>query len=104
MAFALKLFGEVTKHDLKIIRELRNGFAHNRHPLTFATPEVADMCKHLKLPDTKHKAIPEAYARLAKDKDAAMDNNNPKTRFVAACFTISLVLMAPPGSGLLPLP
>ena len=26
-----------------------------------------------------------------------MDNDNAKTRYVAACFTISLVLMAPPG-------
>jgi DNA-binding MltR family transcriptional regulator len=98
IGFALNLFDKVTKHDLNIIREVRNGFAHDRRPLTFATPEVADMCKHLKLPDYKSVAIPTGYLKVAKDKSAAKDMKNPKTRYIVACFTISHFLMAPRGS------
>jgi hypothetical protein len=104
LGFALKLFGEVTKGDFKIIRELRNGFAHNWRPLTFATPEVAEICKHLRLPEYRYVEIPTGYLKVAKDKAAAKDVKDPKTRYIIACFTISHFLVAPLGSGLPTLP
>jgi DNA-binding MltR family transcriptional regulator len=40
MGFALKLYGELTFHDLELLRKLRNLFAHGRLAIDFNTPEV----------------------------------------------------------------
>jgi len=40
MGFALNLYGEVTFHDLDLLRELRNLFAHGRLAVDFDTPAV----------------------------------------------------------------
>jgi hypothetical protein len=40
MGFALKLYGERTFHDLQLLRELRNLFAHGRLAIDFDTPGV----------------------------------------------------------------
>ncbi len=93
LAFALRLFDKKTKHDLELIRHLRNGFAHDRRHLTFATPQVADICKHLMLPDTNYAKIPGAYLNKAKGVDAAQDMKNPKTRYVTTCNSIAVVLV-----------
>jgi DNA-binding MltR family transcriptional regulator len=93
IAFALNLFDKKTNHDLELIRRLRNGFAHDRRHLTFATPQVADMCKHLILPDTDYARNPEAYLSRAKDVDAASDMSSPKTRYVTTCNTIAVALI-----------
>lgn len=93
LGFALNIFGTKTKHDIELIRHLRNGFAHSRHPLLFTTPEVAEVCKHLMLPDTDYAQIPGAYLNRAKDVAAAQDKQNPKTRYVTACNTIAVELI-----------
>ena len=40
MGFALKLYGEHTFHDLELLRELRNLFAHGKVAIDFNTPGV----------------------------------------------------------------
>jgi DNA-binding MltR family transcriptional regulator len=40
MGFALKLYGERTFHDLELLRELRNLFAHGKLAIDFNTPGV----------------------------------------------------------------
>ena len=40
MGFALKLYGERTFHDLQLLRELRNLFAHGKLAIDFDTPGV----------------------------------------------------------------
>jgi hypothetical protein len=40
MGFALKLYGERTFHDLELLRELRNLFAHGTLAIDFDTPDV----------------------------------------------------------------
>jgi hypothetical protein len=40
MGFALNLYGERTFHDLDLLRELRNLFAHGRLAIDFDTPAV----------------------------------------------------------------
>jgi len=40
MGFALKLYGEDTFHDLNLLRELRNVFAHGKLAVDFDTPAV----------------------------------------------------------------
>jgi len=85
-AYALQLIGPITRHDLTIIRSLRNQFAHSRRPIEFETPVVAAACKHLSLPDQLGvflsyrmlQAVPED--RLL----AASDKNHPRTRFFTA--------------------
>lgn len=95
LCFAMRLFGTKTQHDFELIRQLRNGFAHSRHPLDFNTLPVAGMCKHLMLPD-EHigympSKIPSAY--LKQGNKEAKDLANPKTRYVTACNIITVALM-----------
>lgn len=40
LGFALRLYGELTFHDLELLRELRNLFAHGRLAIDFDTPGV----------------------------------------------------------------
>jgi hypothetical protein len=40
MGFALKLYGELTFHDLELLRELRNLFAHGKLAIDLDTPDV----------------------------------------------------------------
>ncbi len=48
-AYCLGLLDDDEYHDLKIIQEVRNAFAHELHGLTFADPWVANKCKDLVL-------------------------------------------------------
>jgi hypothetical protein len=92
MGHALGLYGNIFRHDLDIIRELRNGFAHTRRPLEFETKEVTDMCNYLRLPDSKMSQQPPIYSERY-PITVATDNNHPRTRFTAVCYTITVHLM-----------
>jgi hypothetical protein len=61
VGFAFNLFGPVFRHDLDLMRELRNGFAHARHPMTLSTPEIAGVVAQLRLPDQPGHAGPPSY-------------------------------------------
>ena len=95
VGYALGLFGSVFRHDLDLIRELRNGFAHTRHPMTLSTPHVAEVCKFLKLPDDKKLRAtgPQPYYDRYPDLAVAADQSHPRTRFTVACHTISVRLL-----------
>ncbi|HEX4114027.1 MAG TPA: hypothetical protein VH020_15955 [Stellaceae bacterium] len=86
---ALGLYGPVYRHDLDIIRELRNGFAHVRLPMALETPAIAGMCKHLKLPDMPGNMLPYAYSEKF-DLKIVTDETHPRTRFTRSCHTIAL--------------
>lgn len=47
-AYALGLFGPLTKGDMKCLNEVRNVFAHNMNPVTFDDPEIVEMCVNLR--------------------------------------------------------
>lgn len=51
MAYALNLYGTQTHRNLNILREIRNFFAHEMAPLNFKTPEIAQACGELIVPD-----------------------------------------------------
>ncbi|WP_422373297.1 MltR family transcriptional regulator [Hoeflea sp.] len=72
LAYALGLIGKQARHDLSLIRHIRNTFAHSRKPISFATNEVADTCKHLTLLDRHQEPRFQGRALLA-----------PRDRFVA---------------------
>jgi DNA-binding MltR family transcriptional regulator len=94
IAYALGIFGNQTYNDLKIIRALRNAFAHQRKPMQFATLQIAGMCQHLRIPDIAGVShAPHAYYEQARDLQAATDKTNPKTRYVTACHSIAIGLL-----------
>jgi len=45
IAYALEIFGQKTKINLDLVREIRNAFAHAHIPITFETDQVKDVCK-----------------------------------------------------------
>lgn len=49
-SYCMGLISEDEYHDLKIIRDVRNDFAHDLHGLSFSTPSVIKQCSALQLP------------------------------------------------------
>jgi DNA-binding MltR family transcriptional regulator len=49
MAYALGIIGQTTRKNLRIIRIVRNAFAHAKIPIEFSTPEVSAVCDDLTL-------------------------------------------------------
>jgi hypothetical protein len=93
VAYALGIFGPQTRHDLDLIRHLRNQFAHCRNPLSFDMPAAAD-CSHLQIPNVPGVSVtPMALAEVTGDERLAMDLKHPKTRYICACFSIAKQLV-----------
>jgi hypothetical protein len=44
VSYALGIIGKRTRHDIELVREIRNGFAHTLRDLSFETPELTKMC------------------------------------------------------------
>jgi hypothetical protein len=99
LGYAFNWFGPDTYHDLNLIRELRNGFAHSRNSFPFETPEVAEVCKRLKAPDTGGSFIPKSYLEMVpiEELPAASNKRHPRTRYLSACHTIAQRLLSNSG-------
>lgn len=94
VGYALGIFGATTRGDLNLIRELRNQFAHCRNPLSFDMPVVADVCSHLQIPNVAGVSItPMGLVDVTGDERLATDLKNPKTRYICACFSITVQLV-----------
>ena len=51
IAYFLKVIGPQTRHDLELIRRIRNVAAHDMNPIAFqTTEEIANRCRELKFP------------------------------------------------------
>jgi hypothetical protein len=50
IGFALGLLTTSLHHDLMLVRQIRNKFAHRVEPLTFDDAEIRPMCERLKIP------------------------------------------------------
>jgi hypothetical protein len=89
MAYALGIFGSDTRHDLELIKLIRNTFAHSQKPLKFELPEVRAVCDHMKLPGSKWRILPPFMLRLPDTKSESWFNeNHPKTRLAIGCYSI----------------
>jgi DNA-binding MltR family transcriptional regulator len=90
-AYALKLIGPKTRHDLDLIREIRNAFAHSRRPLRFSDKAIKDACAHLQYPEIPGTMIGFTALDQASRKQlrAAVDKSNPKTRYTLTCNEIA---------------
>ncbi len=51
LAYCLGLLGPQMYADMENIRQVRNTFAHTYQPVDFSSPEVAQRCKGLQLPN-----------------------------------------------------
>jgi hypothetical protein len=109
IAFAFNMFGPDTRHDLDLIRMMRNEFAHSRKPVDFFTKEVANVCKHLRAADWAGANIPAGYLAAMRQEElpSARKLTNPRTRYATSCHTIAERLLvnaynAPPSAGYIP--
>ena len=91
--YAFNMFGRKTFHDLEIIRELRNVFAHSRKALKFSTKEVSRVCATLQIPDLLVARVPPSLLIRANKAKKKIDRRVAKTRYVIACHTIALNLI-----------
>ena len=91
MAYSLKLLGSKTKHDLEIIRALRNVFAHSRLPVTFDTDAIKTACENLYIPDLEGVQLnSHMLDKVSEDRLAdAVNIQHPRTRFFTACNEIA---------------
>lgn len=56
IAYAFGIIGPKTRHDLNLLREIRNAFAHAMRSITFDTKEVVDMLKNFNALKEPHNA------------------------------------------------
>lgn len=104
-AYAFNIIGKISKHDLDLIRLLRNEFAHSRMSFGFQTPVIRAVCDELKVIDLPGSSLPIGY--ISRDADgnviANHDLKDPKTRFIGSCHSLSyrmiLVREGHPGEG-----
>jgi hypothetical protein len=80
IAYLFKLIDETVRDQLNVIRELRNACAHSKRPISFATAELANVCKRI--------LHPTGMFRLR--GDSAEDI---KSAFTAECLLLHNVLI-----------
>jgi hypothetical protein len=97
MAYAMSLIGPVTRHDLDLIRYIRNEFAHSKIHFDFETPEVKPCCDALTIMDRKDKSATGAIIVYAGDEKGDCtrvetiihDVEDPKNRFMLTCNSLA---------------
>jgi hypothetical protein len=84
IAYAIGLYGPVVRHDLDIVRKVRNGFAHAQRPLTFETPQIArEVAKGRYLP-----LIRDELPQLVADRIQHHDSHY-RTAYATLAFVLS---------------
>jgi hypothetical protein len=93
LGFAFNLFGATTRHDLDLVRHLRNQFAHTTRPLDFTLREVSDVCADLKFCDLDGVEVSTTYILQAPNYQEAKSMQNARTRYYTTCHEISSRMM-----------
>ncbi|HEV3492587.1 MAG TPA: hypothetical protein VG224_18385 [Reyranella sp.] len=100
LAYALSLFGPATYRDFGLIRLIRNEFAHARKPATFADEPLAEVCRHLQLPDNPACRAPFGWWNTMPDEelrevlgDGKDHKTHPKVRFIMTCHWMATELL-----------
>jgi DNA-binding MltR family transcriptional regulator len=95
MAFAMAAIGPVCRHDLDLIRIIRNGFAHSQKSIKFDDPETAAVCANLKTPDSADATIPVEGFMKDTDLDWSKyaDLTKAQNRYRVAVHTISAMML-----------
>jgi hypothetical protein len=91
VGYTFNLYGPNTRHDLDLIRIMRNQFAHSRKSFDFESPAVAAVCAQLRLPDQPGAFIPAGYLGIVPHEELpkARDKAHPRTRFIMTCHVIA---------------
>jgi hypothetical protein len=79
LAHALGLFGPDTRHNLELVRSIRNTFAHARIPVVFETEAIKQGCSLFILP-----RLFEAI-RVRMPLDPGIPETNPRRQFQLVC-------------------
>jgi DNA-binding MltR family transcriptional regulator len=96
LGYAVGLYGLKTFHDLEVIRQLRNEFAHSTKALTFSTKEVVAVCATLLFPEI-HGAmrVPNDVLGNARKRGiTTMFGTDARTRLAVTAHSISFNLVA----------
>ncbi|HWA90567.1 MAG TPA: hypothetical protein VG889_11055 [Rhizomicrobium sp.] len=90
IGYALGIYGKKTKHDLTLIRHLRNAFAHTRKPLRFEMKVVRDVCEIFVLPRERPTLMKFSNypVPLQERYEQWWDKNDPRIRFEVACHIV----------------
>jgi hypothetical protein len=91
VGYALEVFGPKSRHDLDVIREIRNQVAHSFRPFRFAIPVVKKACTTLMLPDDFAALFIEKdwqKSRRRHRKGWKPDLQKPRDRFECAASTL----------------
>ena len=85
-AHAFGILGPQTRHDLNLVRRVRNEFAHELKPLDFASGPITGRCTALRLPD-EVKGGPFRPPPFKKISD-------PRDRYLFVCSYVMSQLIA----------
>lgn len=96
IAYAFNMFGPDTRHDLDIVRVMRNEFAHSRKSFNFTTPQVAAVCAELKAPNSTGGFIPMRWLEAVSEDELgeASDKCHPRTRYISTCHILAERLLS----------
>ncbi|MDN7419533.1 MltR family transcriptional regulator [Burkholderia dolosa] len=61
VAYAMGLIPDDVLHDINIIRDIRNKFAHLHGPLSFDDPAIKDQCGALRIALRSHRKLPPKW-------------------------------------------
>lgn len=91
LSYALGLIGPISRHDLDLLRILRNEFAHSRMHFSFNTPEIHAVCDQLKIVNQYGSFPPtRIIAEMPEKRWSSGDPiHDPRLRFITACNTLS---------------
>lgn len=81
LAHAMGILGDNSRSDISLIRQIRNTFAHCRHPIGFETPEIAAACEHISV-----------IRRLVERGQASAKERHPRETYLQTCFEFSVWL------------
>jgi DNA-binding MltR family transcriptional regulator len=71
LAYAMNIFGPITRKNLEHMRAIRNAFAHAATTLRFDDREISELCSEIELPDVaKFEGLPNQESSRARYVEA----------------------------------
>jgi hypothetical protein len=89
IAHAISIFGDVTRRNLDIIRNIRNAFAHARRPIRFTNLRISALCDYLVVPRLIRPRDLEFLSALEEIPESL-----PRKRYRDVCTNLAFNLIA----------
>jgi hypothetical protein len=90
LAYALKLFDDVTRDNLNSIRHIRNAFAHAKRLINFENDLVVRELRTLTIPASRNDARYRVLKRIREHKE---NDISPQKAFANLCEAVAIVLI-----------